>query len=105
MYCREQGSLLQYWGGEIKREPFKLSLLRRRGRDNVGTVRYGKDLKGLTIKFDWQSIVTKVLPFAELQSGADGTSQRIYGNAVKANISVSILMFTLNTFSLLKIKE
>ncbi|MDP4345250.1 phage tail spike protein, partial [Escherichia coli] len=39
----EQGSLLQYWGGEIKREPFKLSLLRRRGRDNVGTVRYGKD--------------------------------------------------------------
>ncbi|MCJ1720169.1 phage tail tip lysozyme [Enterococcus faecalis] len=80
----EQGSLLQYWGGEIKREPFKLSLLRRRGRDNVGTVRYGKDLKGLTIKFDWQSIVTKILPFAELQSGADGTSQRIYGNAVKS---------------------
>ncbi|EGO7729081.1 peptidoglycan DD-metalloendopeptidase family protein [Enterococcus faecalis] len=80
----EQGSLLQYWGGEIKREPFKLSLLRRRGRDNVGTVRYGKDLKGLTIKFDWQSIVTKVLPFAELQSGSDGTSQRIYGNAVKS---------------------
>ena len=80
----EQGSLLQYWGGEIKREPFKLSLLRRRGRDNVGTVRYGKDLKGLTIKFDWQSIVTKVFPFAELQSGADGTSQRIYGNAVKS---------------------
>ncbi|WP_445450055.1 phage tail spike protein [Enterococcus faecalis] len=80
----EQGSLLQYWGGEIKREPFKLSLLRRRGRDNVGTVRYGKDLKGLTIKFDWQSIVTKVLPFAELQSGADGTSQRIYGEAVKS---------------------
>lgn len=80
----EQGSLLQYWGGEIKREPFKLSLLRRRGRDNVGTVRYGKDLKGLTIKFDWQSIVTKVLPFAELQSGADGTSQRIYGNTVKS---------------------
>ncbi len=80
----EQGSLLQYWGGEIKREPFKLSLLRRRGRDNVGTVRYGKDLKGLTIKFDWQSIVTKVLPFAELQSGVDGTSQRIYGDAVKS---------------------
>ncbi|MCH0001975.1 hypothetical protein KEL04_00425, partial [Enterococcus faecium] len=38
----EQGSLLQYWGGEIKREPFKLSLLKRRGRNNVGTIRYGK---------------------------------------------------------------
>lgn len=80
----EQGSLLQYWGGEIKREPFKLSLLKRRGRDKVGTVCYGKDLSGLTIKFDWQSIITKVLPFAELQSGVDGTSQRIYGNAVKS---------------------
>ncbi|HBC9394844.1 phage tail spike protein [Enterococcus faecalis] len=80
----EQGSLLQYWGGEIKREPFKLSLLKRRGRDKVGMVRYGKDLSGLTIKFDWQSIITKVLPFAELQSGVDGTSQRIYGNAVKS---------------------
>jgi phage minor structural protein len=49
----EQGSLLQLWGEEIKREPFKLSLLKRRGRDNVGTVRYGKDLNGLEIKFDW----------------------------------------------------
>ena len=84
MYCRGTRFSTSILGGEIKREPFKLSLLRRRGRDNVGTVRYGKDLKGLTIKFDWQSIVTKVLPFAELQSGADGTSQRIYGNAVKS---------------------
>ncbi|HAQ3928464.1 TPA: hypothetical protein IXP63_002940, partial [Enterococcus faecium] len=46
----EQGSLLQYWGGEIKREPFKLSLLKRRGRNNVGTIRYGKDMSGLKVK-------------------------------------------------------
>ena len=78
----EQGSMLQYWGGEIKREPFKLSLLRRRGRDNVGTVRYGKDLNGLKIKFDWSAIVTKVLPYADLQNTDDGTSNRIYGNPV-----------------------
>lgn len=78
----EQGSMLQYWGGEIKREPFKLSLLRRRGRDNVGTVRYGKDLNGLKIKFDWSAIVTKVLPYADLQDGEDGTSDRIYGTPV-----------------------
>ena len=82
----EQGSLLQYWGGEIKREPFKLSLLRRRGRDNVGTVRYGKDLDGLKIKFDWQSIVTRCLPYADLQDGEDGQTKRIYGSKVDSEL-------------------
>lgn len=83
----EQGSMVQYWGGEIKREPFKLSLLRRRGRDNVGTVRYGKDLNGLKIKFDWSSIVTKVLPYADLQNSEDGTTNRIYGNEVLSELA------------------
>ncbi|WBY93667.1 phage tail spike protein [Enterococcus casseliflavus] len=85
----EQGSMLQYWGGEIKREPFKLSLLRRRGRDNVGTVRYGKDLVGLKVKFDWSSIVTKVLPYADLQNSDDGTTNRIYGNAVLSDLATN----------------
>ncbi|MBE9898653.1 peptidoglycan DD-metalloendopeptidase family protein [Enterococcus casseliflavus] len=85
----EQGGMLQYWGGEIKREPFKLSLLRRRGRDNVGTVRYGKDLNGLKIKFDWSSIVTKVLPYADLQNSDDGTTKRIYGNAVLSDLATN----------------
>ncbi|MGM0124678.1 hypothetical protein IGI37_002072 [Enterococcus sp. AZ194] len=82
----EQGSLLQYWGGEIKREPFKLSLLRRRGRDNLGTVRYGKDLQGLKIKIDYESITTKVLPYADLQSEGDGTTKRIYGSPVLSDL-------------------
>lgn len=85
----EQGSMVQYWGGEIKREPFKLSLLRRRGRDNVGTVRYGKDLNGLKVKFDWSSIVTKVLPYADLQNSEDGTTNRIYGNAVMSELATN----------------
>ena len=85
----EQGSMLQYWGGEIKREPFKLSLLRRRGRDNVGIVRYGKDLNGLKIKFDWSHIVTKVLPYADLQNSDDGTTDRIYGDAVLSELAAN----------------
>lgn len=82
----EQGSLLQYWGGEIKREPFRLSLLRRRGRDNVGTVRYGKDLQGLKITFDWQSIITRCLPYADLQDSEDGQTKRIYGKKVDSDL-------------------
>lgn len=78
----EQGSMLQFWGGEIKHEPFKLSLLKRRGRDNVGTVRYGKDLNGLKIKLDWSSIITRVLPYADVQNGSDGQTERIYGTPI-----------------------
>lgn len=82
----EQGSLLQYWGGEIKREPFRLSLLRRRGRDIVGTIRYGKDLQGLKITFDWQSIITRCLPYADIQDSEDGQTKRIYGKKVDSDL-------------------
>ncbi|HCR3784954.1 TPA: phage tail protein [Enterococcus faecium] len=77
----EQGSLLQYWGGEIKREPFKLSLLKRRGRNNVGTIRYGKDMSGLKVKLDWTGIKTRLIPYADPQSEV-GTTNRIYGSPV-----------------------
>lgn len=77
----EQGSLLQYWGGEIKREPFKLSLLKRRGRDNIGTIRYGKDLSGLKVKLDWTGVKTRIIPYADPQSDT-GTTSRIYGSPV-----------------------
>lgn len=77
----EQGSLLQYWGGEIKREPFSLSLLKRRGRDNVGTIRYGKDLSGLKVKLDWTGVKTRIIPYADPQSDT-GTTSRIYGSPV-----------------------
>ncbi|MEB5878590.1 phage tail spike protein [Enterococcus hirae] len=77
----EQGSLLQYWGGEIKREPFKLSLLKRRGRNNVGTIRYGKDMSGLKVKLDWTGIKTRIIPYADPQSEV-GTTNRIYGSPV-----------------------
>lgn len=77
----EQGSLLQYWGGEIKREPFKLSLLKRRGRDNVGTIRYGKDLSGLKVKLDWTGVKTRIIPYVDAQND-NGISDRIYGSAV-----------------------
>lgn len=77
----EQGSLLQYWGGEIKREPFSLSLLKRRGRENVGTIRYGKDLSGLKVKLDWTGVKTRIIPYADPQSDT-GTTSRIYGSPV-----------------------
>ncbi|MEQ7215617.1 phage tail spike protein [Enterococcus asini] len=96
----EQGSLLQYWGGEIKREPFKLSLLKRRGRDNVGTVRYGKDLSGLKVTLDWDSLLTRIIPYADVQT-AEGVAERIYGEQVDSelidnypDVSTNFVQFT-----------
>ena len=39
----EEGSLVQYWGGEIKRRNEIIHLYRRRGNDNVTTIRHGKN--------------------------------------------------------------
>ena len=58
----EEGSLLQYWGGEIKRGNQIISLLKRRGKDNVATIRYGKNLNGLVANFSFKGMVTRILP-------------------------------------------
>lgn len=81
----EQGSLLQYWGGIIKRENFRLSLLSKRGRDNVCTIRYGKDLTGLSTQWDWSNIITKMTPYADIQN-SEGETERIYGDDVYSPI-------------------
>lgn len=76
----EQGSLLQYWGGEIKRGNKWLWLYRRRGNDNVTTIRYGKDLAGLSAKYSIKGLVTAILPYYVDREG-DTT---ITGNVVKS---------------------
>lgn len=75
------GSLLQTYGGEIKHEPFKLSLLSRRGRDDVTTIRYRKNLNGLKVELDWSGLVTRIFPYADVQND-QGETERIYGTGV-----------------------
>lgn len=68
----EEGSLLQYWGGEIKRGNQIISLLKRRGKDNVATIRYGKNLNGLVANFSVKGMVTRILPhFTYTPEGKD----------------------------------
>lgn len=59
----EEGSLVQYWGGEIKRTDNMITLYNRRGVDNVTVIRAGKQLLGFTHTVNVQSIVTSILPF------------------------------------------
>ena len=76
-----EGSLNQVYGGEIKHEPFKLSLLKRRGKDNVTTIRYRKNLEGLKIELNWDGLVTRIFPYADIQN-KEGEIERIYGDKV-----------------------
>lgn len=75
------GSLLQTYGGEIKHEPFKISLLSRRGKDDVTTIRYRKNLNGLKVELDWSGLVTRIFPYADVQN-TEGETERIYGTNV-----------------------
>ena len=75
------GSLNQCYGGEIKHEPNRISLLKRRGKDNVTTIRYRKNLEGFKLELNWDGLVTRIFPYADVQN-SDGKTERIYGNKV-----------------------
>ncbi|MUV47736.1 peptidoglycan DD-metalloendopeptidase family protein [Lactococcus lactis] len=75
------GSLNQRYGGEIKHEPNRISLLKRRGKDNVTTIRYRKNLEGFKLELNWDGLVTRIFPYADVQN-TDRKTERIYGNKV-----------------------
>lgn len=60
-------TVIERWGGHLVRDNFRIELRQSIGADNGVTVRYRKDLKELTCKYDWSGVVTKLLPV-----GADG---------------------------------
>ena len=60
-------TVIERWGGHLVRDNFRIELRQSIGTDNGVTVRYRKNLKELTCKYDWGSVVTKLLPV-----GADG---------------------------------
>lgn len=60
--------VLERWGGHIKRDNFDVGIYASIGQDNGVVVRYGKNQKDITATYDWNSVVTKILPV-----GKDGT--------------------------------
>ena len=60
-------TVVERWGGHLVRDNFRIELRQSIGADNGVTVRYLKNLKELTCKYDWSGVVTKLLPV-----GADG---------------------------------
>lgn len=68
----EQGSMLQIWGGELKYGNKWIWLWRRRGDDNVTTIRYGKNLAGLKSTYSTKGLVTAILPYFTYRPDSEG---------------------------------
>lgn len=59
----EEGSMVQVFGGEIKRFNDHIFHYKRRGRDRVTTIRQDKNLDGFNQKVNTKALVTKILPY------------------------------------------
>lgn len=64
-----QGSILQIWGGELKRDNRTVSMLSRRGRNNFTSFRLGKNINGLKYTVDTTNIVTRIVPSIQRPNG------------------------------------
>ena len=60
--------VLSRWGGHLVRDNFTIKIMNSIGQDNDVVVRYAKNLKDITVEYDWQNVVTKLMPV-----GKDGT--------------------------------
>ncbi len=61
-------AMLERWGsGHLVRDKFNIQIRENIGQDNGVTVRYGKNLKDITVEYNWDNVVTQLLP-----TGYDG---------------------------------
>lgn len=60
-----RGSIVDFWGGEIKRTNRTVYLYSRRGKDKVAVIRPGKNIDGFNMVVSTKGIITRVLPFYE----------------------------------------
>lgn len=59
--------VLERWGGHLVRDGFEIAIRDSIGADNGVVVRYGKNLKNIQATYNWDNVVTKLMPV-----GADG---------------------------------
>ena len=67
-------TVLERWGGHLVRDNFNLQIKQSIGSDNGVTIQYRKNLKEISVNYDWSGVCTKLLPV-----GKDGfTTEYIY---------------------------
>ena len=55
-------TIIERWGGHLVRDNFNIEIRNNIGKDNGVLVRYKKNLKDITCKYDYSNVVTKLLP-------------------------------------------
>lgn len=80
----EEESMLQHWGGELKYGNKWVWLYRRRGNDNVTTIRYGKNLDGLKATYSTKGLVTAILPYTTVRDEENDKEVKVVGTVVKS---------------------
>ena len=78
----EEGSIVQWWGGELKRNNDGLYLYGRRGRNDVAVIRQGKNLEGFDMSVSTQGLITRILPHATIRNEETGEESEIIGSVV-----------------------
>ena len=71
--------LLERYGGHLVRDNWNIRIMDSIGQDNGVVIRYGKNLKNISAKYNWDDVATKILPV-----GKDG----ILLNELDPNASV-----------------
>lgn len=54
--------LLERWGGHLVRNNWSIGIYESIGQDNGVVVRYAKNLKEITASYNWNEVVTKLMP-------------------------------------------
>ena len=55
-------TVLERWGGHLVRDNWNVSIMNQIGQDNGVTIQYKKNLKEITVEYDWSEVVTKLMP-------------------------------------------
>ena len=78
----EEGSLVDVFGGEIKRGNRTIWLYANRGVDNPNIIRHGKNLQGFTVEYSTKGMTTAILPYFNEKIEDSSETQIVYGDIV-----------------------
>lgn len=88
----QEGSLVDIFGGEIKRTDDTIYLYGRRGNDNVTTIRSKKNLLGFNMTESFRGKYTQILPYLKYEEEVDPDNRNnnerreviVYGDVVSS---------------------
>lgn len=55
-------TVIERWGGHLVRDNFTVQIMNSIGQDNGVVVRYAKNLKNIQVTYNWDNVVTKLMP-------------------------------------------